>query len=382
MDYSNEILKAIQERHEALDVLVQRVNYLESKDAKASRPNFGVVGHDDFSIDAKEHQSAFKKYICKGETHGLGDLQMKAMATNQGDTGGYAVPKVIDGMIADLAVNISPIRAIAQTVQISTQDYHKLVNKRGTASGWVGETAARPETATATFADIAPPMGELYANLSASQVMLDDAFFNADQWMAEQAATEFARAEGLAFISGNGVNQPMGFLSNPVANTSDATRAFGTLEYVYTGTSGNFKTTSSSVNPSDDLFTLAQSLKAAYRKNAVFVMNKKTLFAVMGMKDNQGRYIFNPTTQPGMQDTLLGYPIFEAEDMPDYATANGMAIAFGNFQQGYIIADRIGTRVLRDPFSNKPNVMFYVTKRLGGSVLNSECIKLLKFGTS
>ena len=265
--------------------------------------------------------------------------------------------------------------------QISTQDYHRLVNKHGMNSAWVGETAARPATNTSQFADIAPPMGEIYANMQATQVMLDDVFFNADQWLAEEAATEFSRAEGAAFVSGNGIAQPMGFLSAPVAATADATRTFGTLEYFPTGAAGAFKTLSSTVNPADDLFTLVSKLKAGYRKNAVFVMNKATLFQVMGFKDYQGRYVYNPATAPGMQDTLLGYPIVEAEDMPAIA-ANSYSIAFGNFGRGYLVVDRMGTRVIRDPFSNKPYVGFYITKRVGGSVLNSEAIKLLKFGTS
>ena len=211
--------------------------------------------------------------------------------------------------------------------------------------------------------------------------MLDDVAFNAESWLADQASTEFARAEGAAFVSGNGVNQPKGFLSQAIAATADGTRAFGTLEYIPTGVSGAFKTLTSTVNPVDDLFTLASKLKAEYRKGAVWVMSKATLFQIMGFKDYQGRFVYSPATAPGMQDTLLGYPIVEAEDMPGVA-ANSLSIAFGNFNRGYLIVDRIGTRVLRDPFSSKPNVCFYVTKRLGGCVLNSECIKLLKFSTT
>jgi HK97 family phage major capsid protein len=382
------ILEAISLGNDAFDgfksSIEARLNGLERGEAKRKRPAAfaGTSFDDDGSPEVQEHKKAFRKFITKGESHGLLDLQAKAMSDSSGPDGGFAVPKVIDGLIEAAAVNVSPIRAISQVVQISTPDYHKLVNVHGTSSGWVGESAARPETDSPQLKDIAPPMGEIYANLGATQQMLDDVFFNADQWLGDELALEFARAEGAAFVSGNGVNQPMGFLSYPTAATADATRAFGTLEYVATGSAGAFKTLTSTVNPVDDIYTLVSRLKAQYRKDAVFVTNKKTLFQIMGFKDYQGRYIYNPALAPGLQDTILGYPVYEAEDMPDYTTSGALALAFGNFQRGYIIADRIGTRVLRDPFSAKPKVMFYATKRLGGAVLNSECIKLLKFSAS
>lgn len=378
MDMDNEVLKALSESNKLFDEfkgkVFSRLDQLETKEAKARRPWLGSSEHLD--SDQREGLRALKSYMRSGDYSDL-----KALGTTGGPDGGFAVPKVIDGMIEDVAVNISPIRQIAQVVQISTQDYHKLVNMRGATTGWVGETEARPSTSTSQFADIAPPMGEIYANIPATQVMLDDVFFNAEQWIATEAGTVFARDEGAAFVNGTGVKQPKGFLNYTKAATADGSRDFGTLEYVATGVSGDFKTLTSTVNPVDDLFTLVSKMKREYRNDAVWVMNKATLFRVMGMKDYQGRFVFSPAMAPNMQDTLLGFPIYEAEDMPDVA-ANSYSIAFGNFKRGYLIVDRVGTRILRDPFSNKPYVMFYVTKRLGGGLLNSECIKLLKFGTS
>lgn len=381
----SEIIKAFEASNKSFDEfkgsMNSRIDGLENRDAKARRPFLGGAIGDDFSEAATHHKAAFRNFITKGETQGLGELQGKAMSVGSSQDGGFAVPKVIDAMIENIAVNISPIRAVSQVVQISTPDYHRLVNIRGTASGWVGEQAARPATNTPQLDDVAPPMGEIYANLSATQQMLDDVMFNADSWIAENASTEFARAEGSAFITGSGVNQPKGFLTSPLAATADSARAFGTLEYVATGTSGAFKTLSATVNPVDDLFTLVSKMKAEYRKDAVWVMSKDTLFRIMSMKDYQGRFVYNPATAPGMQDTILGYPVIEAEDMPGIG-ASSLSVVFGNFRRGYLICDRIGTRMLRDPFSNKPNVMFYTTKRLGGCVLNSECIKVLKFSAS
>lgn len=349
---------------------------IETLEAKLKRP---LLGGDGKAIDeqAEEHKKAFRGYICKGAEFDR-SIEQKALNISSGTDGGYAVPKVIDGMIDSIAVNISPIRGIAKVQQISTSDFHKLINTRGTTSGWVGETQTRGGTNSPTLVDIAPPMGELYAKPSATQQMLDDVFFNAEQWLSEEIATEFARAEGAAHIVGTGVNQPKGFLAGATAATADATRAFGTIEHVATGASGAFKTLTSTVNPVDDLYNLVSKMKALYRPGSRWVTNKNVLFTIMAFKDYQGRYVFSPTTAPGIEDTILGYPVTEAEDIPALA-ANSLSLAFGNFKLGYLIVDRIGTRVIRDPFSNKPYIDFYVTKRTGGTLLNSEAIKVLKF---
>jgi len=349
---------------------------IETLEAKMKRPNFGDDGKPVNEAD-EEHKKAFGQYIRKGVEFDK-QIEVKSLSVGSGADGGYAVPKVIDGAIAQLAVNISPIRKLAQVVQISTPDYHKLVDTRGTSSGWVGETAARTSTNTPQLADISPPMGEIYAFPQASQQSLDDVFFNVDSWLSDSVATEFARAEGAAFCVGTGVNQPKGITSYTNVATGDATRTFGQIEYVGTGASAAFATLTSTVNPADVLFTLVGKMKQAYRAGSVFVMPKAVLFTVMGFKDYQGRYVYNPVTAPGVEDTLLGYPIVEAEDMPVLA-ANSYSVAFGNFKQAYLIVDRVGTRVIRDPFSNKPYVGFYTTKRLGGGLLNSEAIKLIKF---
>jgi HK97 family phage major capsid protein len=326
-----------------------------------------------------EHRKLFTGYVRKGTQYPNAEIEMKALSVSSGPDGGFAVPKVIDALIDMTIVNISPIRQLASVQQISTTDFHKLINIHGTSSGWVGEKQARTSTNTPTLEDINPPMGELYAFPQATQTMLDDVFFNAESWLADEISLEFARAEGAAFCNGTGVQQPRGFTTYTTVATHDATRAFGSLEYTGTGSSGAFKSTSSTVNPTDDLITLVGLMKKGYRDGCSWVMNKNTLFAVMAMKDSVGRYIFNPTTAPGIEDTILGYPVVEAEDMPDYTTASALAIAFGNFKRGYLIVDRVGTRVIRDPFSNKPYIGFYTTKREGGAVTNSEAIKFLKF---
>ncbi len=350
---------------------------IETLEAKLKRPNMSGEGVNNEA--ETEHKKAFNSYIRKGMDNGLSAAEQKALAwsTTAGADGGYAVPKQIDNSIESLMINVSPIRQIASVVQISTTDYHKLVNLRGTASGWVGETAARPATGSPTLADIKPPMGELYSNVQATQQMLDDVFFNVEQWIADEVANEFARAEGAGFITGNGTNQPTGFLTPTYVATGDATRTFGQLEYVPTGVAGGWAAT----NPGDVLLSLVSKVKAAYRDGSVFVTNKALLFELAAFKDSTGRYIFNPVTAPGIPETLLGYPVVEAEDMPVKA-ASSLSLAFGNFKRGYLVVDRVGTRILRDPFSNKPYIGFYVTKRVGGAVVNSEAIKAVRFSVT
>ncbi|HEU0043849.1 phage major capsid protein [Sphingomonas sp.] len=318
-----------------------------------------------------ERASAFQGFVRTGQT-----LELKAFTGVTGDAGGYAVPREIDAAIDRMLASISPIRRIAQVVKVGSAGYRKLVTTGGTPSGWAAETDARPGTATPVFAEVAPPSGELYANPSASQAMLDDAAFDVEAWLADEIATEFARAEGAAFVNGSGVNRPKGFLTNPVSAAGDAARAFGALQYLPSGAAGDF-----AANPQERLIDLVQSLRAPYRQGAAFVMNAATVARLRKFKTSDGAFIWQPGLLAGQPATLLGYPVVEAEDMPDIA-ANALAIAFGNFRLGYLIAERSETAILRDPYSNKPFVGFYATKRIGGCVVNGEAVKLMKFSAS
>jgi HK97 family phage major capsid protein len=324
---------------------------------------------------ASDHgaRSAFVDgYLRRGAEH-----EVKSLAGTSGIEGGFAVPREIDARIDATLASLSPIRSIAGVVRVGSAGYRKLVTTGGTPSGWVSETAARPGTDTPDFREIAPPMGELYANPAASQTMLDDAAFDVEAWLAGEIATEFARAEGAAFVAGDGVNKPRGFLAGPVSSAGDAARPFGTLQYLPAGAAGGFPAS----NPQDRLVDLIQALRAPYRQGAAFVMNAATLARIRKFKTADGAFLWQPGLTGGQPDTLLGYPVVEAEDMPDIAP-DSLSIAFGNFRVGYLIAERGETSILRDPFSNKPFVHFYAVKRLGGAVANSEAIKLLRFSAS
>jgi HK97 family phage major capsid protein len=343
----------------------------------ASRPALAVTtnnaGQGSQGIKGSSRSPAAQQfvdgYLRRGQT-----AEVKSFTSANGPEGGFAVPQEIDAVIARTLANISPIRSIATVVQTGSAGYRKLVTHGGTPSGWVSETAGRPETDTPEFAEIAPPTGELYANPAASQSMLDDAAFDVESWLASEIAEEFARAEGSAFVGGSGDNQPAGFLTAPLSANGDDARPFGTLQTIATGADGGF----ASINPEDRLIDLVHSLKPAYRQGASFVLNSSTLAIIRKFKTADGAFLWQAGLAEGRPDTLLGYPVVEAEDMPDIAD-DSLSIAFGNFRAGYLIAERSATNILRDPFTNKPFVHFYATKRVGGQVVNSEAIKLLQF---
>ena len=300
-------------------------------------------------------------------------LEAKALESG-GSEGGYAVPSEIDAVIETSLAAISPIRQIANVVKVGSAGYRKLVATGGTPSGWASFEGGRAETATPSFTEVVPATGELFANPAATQQMLDDAMFNVEEWLAGEIANEFAKAEGAAFVAGSGVNQPLGFLSSPTSANDDSSRAVGTLQTIGTGVAGDFPVS----DPADVLLDLVQSLRSPYRQGATFVMNSATAAAIRKFKTADGAYIWQPSMASGQPASLFGYPVVEAEDMPDIASGSH-SIAFGNFKSGYTIADRGETLILRDPYTNKPYVHFYATRRIGGQVTNSESIKLLEF---
>lgn len=368
MDASFDILARQDQAEAAITGLRSDVDEVKSRLDKvaraATRP---AMGGASASGDTPEIKGFVDGYLRRGR-----ETELKSISGINPADGGYAVPRQIDAVIAAELAEISPIRAIAQVVQTGTSGYRKLVATGGIASGWVSEVAPRPDTGTPQFAEIAPPTGDLYANPAASQAMLDDAAFDIETWLANEIALEFARAEGTAFVRGTGINQPEGFLTAATGTAEDGVRAFGTVQYIGSGNATGFDSA-----PDARLIDLIHSLKSGHRQGAVFVMNSSTLATVRKLKTADGAFLWQPGMVEGQPDRLLGYPVIEAEDMPDVAGGT-FPIAFGNFRHGYLIAENGATRVLRDPFTNKPFVHFYATKRVGGKVLDSNAIKLLK----
>lgn len=320
-----------------------------------------------------QHKSAFDAYVRVGEAGGLKALEGKALSVGSDPDGGYLVPDETETTINRALKDISPIRAIAGVRQVSGSVYKRPFAVSGFDTGWVGETAARAETATPTLSELSFPTMELYAMPAATASLLEDSAVNIDAWLADEVRIAFAEQEGTAFVSGDGVNKPKGFLTYPTV--ANASWSWGNLGTIATGVAGGFPVS----DAGDVLIDLAYAVKASYRGNAHFVMNRATQAQVRKLKDGDGTYLWQPSVEPGQSPTLMGFPVAEAEDMPDIG-ANSSSIAFGDFRRGYLIVDRVGIRVLRDPYSAKPYVLFYTTKRVGGGVQDFDAIKLLKFG--
>lgn len=358
--------------NDALDAQQRRLDAIVLRQARPALELRGRTGGDSARL---EHKSAFEAYVRSGDAGNLRILETKALSVGSNPDGGYLVPPELEHTIGERLAAISPIRSIAAVREISSSVYKKPFMTAGPATGWVGETDGRPQTASPTLDALSFPAMELYAMPAATATLLDDAAVNIDEWIASEVELVFAVQEGAAFVNGDGVNKPKGFVSYPaVANGS---WSWGNLGYVASGNAGAFAAS----NPSDVLVDLIYALKAGYRQNASFVMNRKTQAAIRKFKDSTGAYLWQPPAQAGGRATLMTFPLVEAEDMPDIA-ANSLSIAFGDFRRGYLIVDRQGVRVLRDPYSAKPYVLFYTTKRVGGGVQDFDAIKLLKFAAS
>ncbi len=374
-DANDERLAQIERRMDA-DVVttekMERINKtLDDLTLKLKRPQLGATDR----AQPTEHKRAFEAYVRKGEAQGLFEIEAKSMSVASSPDGGYLVPAETETEIGRLLSNASAIRAISDVRQVSASVYKKPFAITGAASGWVGETAARPETASATLAELQFPAMELYAMPAATQSLLDDAVVNLDQWLGQEVQTIFAEQESQAFVTGNGSNKPRGFTDYP--RVADASWSWGNMGYLATGVAGGFAAS----NPSDRLIDLIYSLKAGFRGNANWVINRRTQGAVRKLKDGQGNYLWQPAASAEGKASLMNFPITESEHMADIAT-DSFSVALGDFRQGYLIVDRVGVRILRDPYSSKPYVLFYTTKRVGGGVQNFEAIKLLKFGVS
>ncbi len=356
----------IQQRFQEQD---DKMTKMERKSAGLSRPHLSA------SADAHApHQKAFDAYLRSGDDDGLRGLELegKALSTAVAGDGGYLVDPETSATIQSVLASTASVRAIANVVQVEATSYDVLIDHTDVGHGWATEAGPVTETGTPTIDRITIPLHELSALPKASQRLLDDSAFDIETWLAGRIADKFARAEADAFINGDGTDKPVGFLTHPTVD--DDVWTWGNLGYVPTGVDGDF-------NGGDGIVDLVYALGAQYRANGSFVMNSKTAGAVRKLKDADGRFLWSDGLAAGEPARLVGYPVLIAEDMPDIAT-DATAIAFGDFGAGYTVAERPDLRVLRDPFSAKPHVLFYATKRVGGDVSDFAAIKLLKFGLS
>ena len=350
----------------------ERVTMLDRKTQIAGRPALTAA-----ATAEAPHQKAFAAYLRSGEDDALRGLELeeKALSTAVAADGGFLVDPQTAETIKSVLNSTASLRSIASVVSVDAVSYDVLVDHSDIGSGWASETGSITETATPQIDRISIPLHELSAMPKASQRLLDDSAFDIENWLATRIADKFSRAEATAFISGDGVDKPRGMLTHTAV--ADASWAWGSLGYIATGTDGDFDATA----PSDAILDLVYALGAEYRANASFVMNSKTAGVVRKMKDADGRFLWTDGLQASEPARLLGYPVLVAEDMPDIAPGSD-ALAFGDFAAGYTVAERPDLRVLRDPFSAKPHVLFYATKRVGGDVSDFAAIKLLRFAVS
>lgn len=334
-----------------------------------NQPQPADVSMDDY----RAYKKSFVSMMRKGDKP-LTSEEYKALSVGVDSDGGYLVPADVSGRIVTRLFELSPIRSIANVQVISSDRLEGIEDLNEADSGWVGETGARNDTNTPKIGKYEIPAYEQYAQPKATQKLLDDAAVDVEAWLAGKVTDKLARVEGAAFVNGNGVNKPRGFTSYPTAATADASRAWGTLEHVKTGVNGAFAAS----NPSDILFDLEAAFKPGYLAGASWVTRRSVLVLIRKFKDGQGQYLWQPGLQAGKPAQLIGYPIVMAEDMPALATGS-LSMALGNFQLGYQIVDRLGIRVLRDPYTDKPYIKFYTTKRTGGAVVQFETIKFVQF---
>lgn len=342
---------------------------LDRKSAALARPALATTAGAD-----APHQKAFNAYVRSGDDDALRGLELdgKAMSTAVAGDGGYLVDPETAASIQSVLSGTASIRAIANVVNVEATSYDVLVDNSDVGTGWATETGGQAETGTPNVDRITIPLHELSALPKASQRLLDDSAFDVETWLAGKIADKFARAEAAAFVNGDGVDKPKGFLT--YATADNGSEVWGELGHIKSGADGAFD----AANPADAIIDLVYALGADYRANASFVMNSKTAGEVRKLKDADGRFLWADSLADGQPPRLMGYPVLTAEDMPDIDTW-APAIAFGDFSKGYTVAERPDTRILRDPFSAKPHVLFYATKRVGGDVTDFSAIKLLKF---
>ena len=346
----------------------ERLNMLDRKTNTALRTP--LAGATDVGAP---HQKAFNAYLRSGDDDALRGLEVevKGLSTAVNSDGGYLVDPQTSDRVKSVLNATASIRAIASVVHVEATSYDVLVDHSDVGTGWAMETSTVTEGATPQIDRITIPLHELSALPKASQRLLDDSAFDIEGWLAGRIADKFARAEAASFVNGDGIDKPKGFLAHTAVD--DAIWAWGNLGYVPTGVDGDVT--------AESIIDVVYALGAEYRANAAFVMNSKTAGLVRKLKDNDGRFLWSDGLAAGQPATLMGYPVLVAEDMPD-ASTDGHAIAFGDFAAGYTVAERPDLRVLRDPFSAKPHVLFYATKRVGGDVSDFAAIKLLKFATA
>jgi HK97 family phage major capsid protein len=363
-----------------LDAINATMNTLEGalNDHATKLAAANVNGNGNLAPSDPEYTGTFASFMRGGSRDDevkLAAEQKKgpraAMSEGVPADGGLLTPVEWDRTISGRLKQITPMRSESTVITISKAGFTKLFTDRAVGSGWVGETASRPATATPQFQALAFGLGQLYANAAASQDVLDDAEIDLENWLTGEIETEFSRQEGIAFVAGDGINKPFGFLQYADGGTAADRHPWGKIEVLGSGAADKIA--------AEGIIDAVYKLPAVYTPNAKFFTNRTSLGAIRKLKDGQGNFLWQPTFVAGQPSTLAGYPVVDMPDMPNIA-ADKLAMAFGDMRETYLVIDRIGFRVLRDPYTNKPYICFYCTKRVGGGVKNPDAMKLIKIG--
>ena len=370
----------------AIDNMGEVKSKLEAMETRMSRP--GAYGEgESTSREAAEYKGAFLNWMRSPTdqerqqkvTAAQRNLETRAAdaRTSVGASGGFALPEEIERAIAKIGLDVSPIRSLATVRTVGTPDYKELIDVNGAAFEWIGETDTRAQTNTPDLAEIAPTFGMASAKPQATEESLDDLFFDVENWLIQSAAEAIYAGEGVAFVSGNGTKKPKGFLAGPAPlSTADSSRAFGTLQYIASAQAAAMPTSP------DVFFDMIYSLRARYRANATWVTSKAVLATIRKYKEaTTNAYMWQPALAAGQPSSFAGFPMVEAEDMPAVG-AGTFPLAFGDFREGYLICDRVGMRMTRDEITTPGYVKFYIRKRVGGVLRNTQAIKLLKIAVS
>lgn len=319
-----------------------------------------------------EYTGQFQAYF-KGREPSAQMEEIRAAATKTDGEGGYLAPIEWDRTISKRQKVISPMRQHSSVVTISSSGFKKVYSDGIVGSGWVGETAARPQTTTPGLTSLGFTMGEIYANPAASQGLLDDAEIDVEAWLADEVSTEFDKQEGVAFLSGDGSNKPDGVLTYVTGGANAAKHPYGAILALMSGAAATVT--------SDALFDLQADLPQEFLPNAKFYMNRGSQASFRKLKTSDGAYLWQPSLALGVPPTLAGEPVVDMPGMPNVA-AGAIAALYGDMAETYQVVDRTGVRILRDPYTAKPFVLFYTTKRVGGGVKNPTAMRALKIGAA
>ncbi len=367
----DEIQNAIDELNANVNNLIQQ-NSKEIEDIKMSITKSNAMPLSGNAENRVYLKSEFDDYVRKGTS----DFLKKSLNSVEGENGGYLIPQEITMQIDEKIKYLSPMRSLARTISISTNAIEIIVDSKMPDVGWSGdENEELLETDTPEINKIQIPVHEIYAKPKVSQKLLDDSQINAEEWLTSKIAEKIATLENLAFINGSGKDKPHGFLQ---CESDDAEeRPFGKLQHFYSGAKGKFIDNDSAVNV---LIDIACSIKPKYVKNAKWIMSRSALAEIRKLKNKDGVSLWNASIAESTPSTLLGYPVIIDDAMPMLEDGKeSISVAFGDFYAGYQIVDRQGLKILRDPYTSKPFVEFYITKRTGGDVVDFDAIKLLKF---